>query len=114
MNYTQALQEIHFPKNVETAQVARERLAFDELFLMQLAAKKRRTQWQAKQKGMQFEIKKYSKEINTCINSLPFKLTTAQLTALEKIQQDLQKETPMNRLLQGDVGSGKTVVAAVA
>ena len=114
MAYTEALQEIHFPKDLDTAAKARERLAFDELFLMQLAAVKRRSDWENKKQGTAFLVKKYEKQIDVCINSLPFTLTTAQHTALEKIIQDLQKPTPMNRLLQGDVGSGKTVVAAVA
>ena len=113
MEYAQAIQEIHFPKDLDTAQKARERLAFDELFLMQLASIKRRSQWHEKQKGIQFEIKKYEKQINGCIDSLPFELTGAQQNALEKIMQDFQKKTPMNRLLQGDVGSGKTIVAAI-
>ena len=107
------MQEIHFPKDLETAKKARERLAFDELFLMQLASIKRRTQWQEKQIGIPMEVKKYEKLINDFIKGLPFKLTNAQITALEKIEEDLHKKTPMNRLLQGDVGSGKTVVAAI-
>jgi len=114
MPLEEAIQEIHFPKNLENASQARERLAFDELFLMQIAAKKRRAQWQEKQKGIQFAIKKYQKQIVDCINSLPFKLTGAQQTALEKIENDLQQTTPMNRLVQGDVGSGKTIVAAIS
>lgn len=113
MEYTQAIKEIHFPQTLETAEHARERLAFDELFFMQLAAKKRRTEWQKKQKGIQFVIKKYHKQIKACIDSLPFTLTTAQQNAQDKILHDFQQETPMNRLLQGDVGSGKTVVAAI-
>jgi ATP-dependent DNA helicase RecG len=113
LSITEALHEIHFPKDLETAQKARERLAFDELFLMQLAAIKRRSQWQEIQKGVPFEVQKFEKQINACIDSLPFKLTDAQNDALEKIEKDLQKQTPMNRLLQGDVGSGKTVVAAI-
>ena len=113
MEYAEALHEIHFPKNLETAQKARARLAFDELFLMQLSAIKRRTQWQEKQRGIPFELRKFEKQIAACIDALPFKLTNAQTTALEKIEQDFQKQTPMNRLLQGDVGSGKTVVAAI-
>ena len=114
IEFTNAVQEIHFPKNLESAEKAKERLAFDELFLMQLAANKRRTEWQKKLKGQQFTITPHQQQIQTCINSLPFTLTTAQQTALDKIMHDLQKETPMNRLLQGDVGSGKTVVAAIA
>ena len=113
MRYTQALQEIHFPKDLETVKKARERLAFDELFLMQLASIKRRAQWQEKQMGLPMEIKKHEKFIESFIQGLPFTLTNAQLSALTKIEADLHKATPMNRLLQGDVGSGKTVVAAV-
>lgn len=114
MDYQTAIQEIHYPKTLETAEKARERLAFDELFLMQLGAIKRRSQWIDKQKGIKLEIEKYQKQIDGCINSLPFKLTSAQQTAIEHIFSDFQKETPMNRLVQGDVGSGKTVVAAIA
>lgn len=99
---------------MENASLARERLAFDELFLMQIAAKKRRAQWQERQLGIQFEVKKYQKQIEDCINSLPFTLTGAQKNAIEKIESDFQKTTPMNRLLQGDVGSGKTIVAAIS
>lgn len=114
LEFTQALQEIHFPKDFDMAQKARVRLAFDELFLMQLAAKKRRSQWQRRQKGIPFQVKRFDQQITACIASLPFTLTLAQQEALYKIMHDLQQETPMNRLLQGDVGSGKTVVAAVA
>ncbi len=113
MDFTHAVQEIHFPKDSETAEKAKERLAFDEFFFMQLAAKKRRAEWHAIQKGIQFEIKKYDKQIKACIASLPFALTNAQQAAINHILQDFQQKTPMNRLLQGDVGSGKTVVAAI-
>ena len=114
MDYRTAIQEIHFPKTLETAEQARERLAFDELFLMQLGAIKRRTAWQEKQKGIVFAVKKFQKQLDKCVNSLPFKLTGAQKTARDHIMGDLQRDTPMNRLVQGDVGSGKTVVAAMA
>ncbi len=114
MEYTQAIKEIHFPQTLEKAQKARARLAFDELFLMQLAARKRRTAWQKKQKGIPFTVKKYQKKITDCIKSLPFTLTSAQQSAIDNILHDVQQETPMNRLLQGDVGSGKTIVAAIS
>lgn len=114
MNYQTALQEIHFPKTLDSAEQARERLAFDELFLMQLSAVRRRAAWQEKQKGIKLEVKKFQKQVYACINSLPFKLTGAQQTAIEHIFTDFQKVTPMNRLVQGDVGSGKTIVAAIA
>jgi ATP-dependent DNA helicase RecG len=114
MSFPTAVREIHFPKDIDSAELARKRLAFDELFFMQLAAKKRRNQWLESQKGIKFSINNYEKQIKKCINSLPFKLTNAQLTALSKIENDLTRPTPMNRLLQGDVGSGKTVVAAIS
>ena len=114
MDYRTALQEIHFPKTLESAAQARERLAFDELFLMQLGAIKRRSAWQEKQKGIKFQVKEFQKQVDACINSLPFNLTGAQQTAIEHIFTDFQKDIPMNRLVQGDVGSGKTIVAAIA
>ena len=114
MSFPEAMREIHYPKNFDTAQKARERLAFDELFLMQLKSNKRRADWKEKQKGLPFAIKKYDKEINSCVNSLPFTLTDAQQEAVANIFEDLEKDKPMNRLLQGDVGSGKTIVAAIS
>lgn len=114
MPFGEALQEIHYPKNMETAHEARGRLAFDELFLMQLRSNQRRAEWREKQQGLKFEIKKFKSEINTCISSLPFTLTNAQHEAVANIFEDMQKDKPMNRLLQGDVGSGKTIVAAIS
>ncbi|MBA3723461.1 MAG: ATP-dependent DNA helicase RecG [Candidatus Levybacteria bacterium] len=112
--FNQALKEIHYPKDLDSAASARERLAFDELFLMQLGSNKRRADWKEKQKGLPFVIKKYEKKIDDCINSLPFTLTDAQRVAITNIFDDVQKDKPMNRLLQGDVGSGKTVIAAIS
>jgi ATP-dependent DNA helicase RecG len=114
MDIEAAIKEAHFPKNLDTAMQAIERLAFDELFIMQLAAKKRRETWVNLQKATPLEIKKYRTQIDTFIKSLPFKLTSAQHTAVDDILRDIGQEKAMNRLLQGDVGSGKTVVGAVA
>ncbi len=114
MHLLDALKEVHYPQNLETAAKARERLAFDELFLMQLASLKRRSEWEKKQQTKPYEIKKFQTKIDACIASLPFQLTNAQQTAIHDILRDLQKDKPMNRLVQGDVGSGKTVVAALA
>lgn len=109
-----ALYACHFPKNYEEATLARNRLAFDELFLAQLAAIKRRDEWNRKNKGIPFEINSYDQKINKFIESLPFKLTDGQINAIAEIKEDLGKDIPMNRLLEGDVGSGKTVVAAIS
>jgi ATP-dependent DNA helicase RecG len=113
-NLYDSLLACHFPKTLEEAANARQRLAFDELLLAQLAALKRREEWEAKNKGIPFEIKKHERKIMSFIDSLPFKLTDGQNEAISDLQKDLQKEIPMNRLLEGDVGSGKTVVATIA
>ncbi|MBI2195886.1 MAG: ATP-dependent DNA helicase RecG [Candidatus Levybacteria bacterium] len=109
-----ALLQIHFPKNLDEANKARERLSFDELFLLQLKSKTKREEWEEEVKGIPFEIKKFEKELPSFYKSLPFELTNSQKKAIEEILKDLEGYDPMNRLLQGDVGSGKTVVATVA
>ncbi len=109
-----ALSQIHFPESLEKAERARERLAFDELFLLQLKSKRRRVDWDKNLKGYPLSVDKYQKEINKFIESIPFTLTTSQTKAIHEILRDMMKEKPMNRLLQGDVGSGKTIVGIYA
>jgi len=106
----QALKQIHFPDSYQNLEQARQRLGFDELFFIQLATLKARIDWGKKPLVQSFFVdhKKYLK----FIKSLPFKLTSAQKVVLHEILNDLQKGVPMNRLIQGEVGSGKTVVAA--
>lgn len=111
---TTSIQHIHFPASYEQSIKARERLAFDELFLMQLSALKRRREWKKKKVSHILQIALFQKEINKLIASLPFSLTNSQEKALADILQDLSSDQPMNRLLEGDVGSGKTVVSAIA
>lgn len=108
-----ALQTIHFPDSKIDLERAIERLSFDELFLIQLNSLKRKKDWQKETTGPSFEITKYQKKIAEFIQKLPFKLTTAQERVIQEIFVDLDKINPTNRLLQGDVGSGKTVVAAI-
>ncbi|HVT01040.1 MAG TPA: ATP-dependent DNA helicase RecG [Patescibacteria group bacterium] len=108
-----ALKSIHFPKSAEEANKARQRLSFDELLLKNLASLERKEAWEKKAKTDAFEVKKHQKEIEKLIKSIPFELTNAQKKAVEEIFGDLEKNIPMNRLLQGDVGSGKTVVAGI-
>ncbi len=106
-----ALQHIHFPKNLDESLAARRRLAFDEIFLLQLLAFWRKRQWQVQKIGPTFSIDKA--KLEHFVTKLPFPLTQSQTKAFEDITSDMQKSQPMNRLLQGDVGSGKTVVAAM-
>lgn len=114
MNFKQSLKEVHFPNNLNIAQKAKERLSFDELFLIQLSALKRKKEWRQNITIQSLTTKKYQKELGNLIDSLPYKLTNTQQKAIKEISQDLEKNKSMNRLLQGDVGSGKTIVAASA
>jgi len=107
-----ALYNIHFPDKLEDSIKARERLAFDELLLIQLSTIKRKLEWQENLSSTPLKIDQ--EKILHLISTLPFQLTAAQNQSIKDILTDLAKNTPMNRLLQGDVGSGKTVVATVA
>ncbi len=109
-----AYQNIHFPETLELAEKARERLSFDELFIIQLSAQLTKQQWQKEHVGHQFEVEKYRARFETFIKNLPFQLTGDQKKVIADIEKSLSSPRPMNRFLQGDVGSGKTVVAAVA
>ena len=111
MELDQAVREIHFPSKMENLARARNRLVFEELLTFQLALLSLKEQYDNEIRGI-----KYSKDVHMSdvINTLPFKLTKAQLRVLEEIDNDMESEKPMNRLLQGDVGSGKTVVAMIA
>lgn len=109
-----AYQQIHFPENMNLANKAKRRLAFDELFSLQLANNLIKKEWQKEKVGNIFKISNFKFLISNFIANLPFKLTSDQNKAVEEIITDLKKTTPMNRFLQGDVGSGKTVVAAIA
>jgi ATP-dependent DNA helicase RecG len=111
MPITIALREIHFPKNFKGLERARYRLKFDELFLIALQSQLIR-KYLAQARAPQMEFKE--EEIKKFVNSLSFNLTNDQKKSAWQILLDLQKQTPMNRLLEGDVGSGKTVVAALA
>ena len=105
-----ALKQVHFPDSQEELNFARQRLAFDEIFILQLGVISQKRQWQ-ELSGEPFQID--DPWLEQQFNQLPYKLTRAQINAIHEIRQDLGKGMPMNRLLQGDVGSGKTVVAAL-
>ncbi|MEJ5201695.1 MAG: ATP-dependent DNA helicase RecG, partial [Anaerolineales bacterium] len=111
MDLPTALYQIHFPDNQESLKAARYRLAFDEIFLLQLGVLSQKRLWQTATAPV---IPMPENWLRQQIERLPFALTNAQQKALQDIRHDLQSGKPMNRLLQGDVGSGKTVVAAIA
>ena len=102
-----ALNNIHFPVSKEAFESARHRLVFEELLFLQLALRKVKSQKTAK-KGPEMKIT----EITEFISSLPFELTDAQKRAIDEVISDMLGQKVMNRLVQGDVGSGKTMVAA--
>ena len=106
-----AIHQIHFPNNFNTYEKARKRLVFEELLIMQLALLNLKERYSKNEKGIVFSEKVKVSEV---IDSLPFKLTNAQKRVLEEIEQDMESNKMMNRLLQGDVGSGKTAVAICA
>lgn len=109
----EALFNIHFPKNQESLEKAQFRLKFEELFFIQLQLIRKNLLHKSKIKGYKFE--KIGKHFNHFYNNiLPFKLTDAQKKVLKEIRSDLNKNIQMNRLLQGDVGSGKTIVAIMS
>ncbi len=110
----EVLKRIHFPKSLEEAEEARLELAFEELFASQLEAVKRKKAREAKTVGNKFKIVEIREKLKIFVDNLSFKLTGGQKKVIDEIYKDLAKDTPMNRLLQGDVGSGKTVVAALA
>ena len=107
-----ALNFMHFPKSNGEITKARKRLAFDELFLIQLASQMRKLNWQKTRIAPKMKID--NERFTKFEKKLPFQLTSAQKRAIDDLLSDLKKDTPANRLLEGDVASGKTVVAAAA
>ena len=112
MGLRNAVSQAHYPDTMADWGAARRRLAFDELFMLQLAVLNRKSAWQQEDLGIPLKVDQ--ELLGGFTSSLPFELTSAQKRVLGEILDDLTKLTPMSRLLQGDVGSGKTVVAAAA
>lgn len=112
MDKAPAVKNIHFPDNDQHFKAARHRLAFDELFFLELGMGLKKEKWETEEPGISFQPKTNLLEKFT--SSLPFELTSAQKRVFSEIKRDMEGIRPMNRLLQGDVGSGKTVVAAMA
>ena len=111
LNINDSFKYIHFPKDFNDFNIARKRLVFEELLSTQLALLQLKNNYKNNQQGIQFSK---DAKMSDIINILPFKLTKAQLKVLEEIDNDMESKKNMNRLLQGDVGSGKTVVAIIA
>ncbi len=111
MDIRQTIKQSHFPETEQNVTEAKKRLAFEEIFYNQLLAQKHKLELAKKQS---YPIKFNQSLIKQFVDSLPFKLTVEQKKAAWDILQDLEKPMPMNRLLEGDVGSGKTVVALIA
>lgn len=111
MDLPNAILQIHFPDSWDLLRAARHRLAFDEIFYLQLGALDQKRQWESRTARQFAPPQEWSQ---SQLARLPFELTSAQQRALADIDADLRSGSPMNRLLQGDVGSGKTIIAALA
>ena len=106
-----SINKIHFPSEFKDFDKARNRLVFEELLTMQLLLLSLKNKYKNNEAGITFNK---DVKMSDIINDLPFKLTKAQLRVLEEIDKDMESDKAMNRLLQGDVGSGKTIVAIIA
>jgi ATP-dependent DNA helicase RecG len=107
-----AIAQAHYPEDMAAKDSARYRLAFDELFVLQLGVLAKKHEWQQSQPGN--PLKPHPTPLGVFLKSLPYALTGAQKKVLKELLADLERKIPMSRLLQGEVGSGKTVVATAA
>jgi len=110
--FQNSIRNVHFPTNIDAAKTSKKRLAFNELLFIHLRNLYRKSDWNKNSTIHKLSIDK--KTYNKFLEVLPFSLTKSQERSIKEIFDDLKRETPMNRLLEGDVGSGKTVVAAAA
>lgn len=106
-----ATKQIHFPADFKELKSARRRLVFEELLAFRLALLSLKNEYKKENNGIKFDENVHMSDV---INVLPFSLTKAQIRVLEEIDKDMESEKPMNRLLQGDVGSGKTVISMIS
>ena len=112
IDLVKAINQYHYPLTEKDKEEARYRLAFDELFMIQLYVLLKRHDWRSNQDSI--PISAEQRIVESVKNSLPFALTGAQHNAVDQILEDISQKSPMSRLLQGDVGSGKTAVALIA
>ncbi len=108
----EAVKNYHFPDDKNKFHDAKYRFKFEELFYLEILVALKKNNYKTKQKGLSLKVK--SSLVNDFLKTLPFDLTKAQLKVLHEIRMDMESPYPMNRLLQGDVGSGKTIVALIA
>jgi ATP-dependent DNA helicase RecG len=111
---TPAVESMHYPDSADEQFRSRRRLAFDELFMYQLAALKKKSEWQHRRNGITIDTAKGRPVVDAFLKSLDFELTADQVSSLDGFLEDMSANVPMGRLLQGEVGSGKTVVALSA
>ncbi|XP_024516981.1 ATP-dependent DNA helicase homolog RECG, chloroplastic isoform X2 [Selaginella moellendorffii] len=114
LSIEQAYSTLHQPTNLQGANVARRRIVFDDYFYLQLAFLLQRNCLRGSTVNNELEMDKWSSLSLKVLNALPFKLTAGQIKAASEIMWDLRQQAPMSRLLQGDVGCGKTIVAFLA
>ena len=112
LSLREAIENFHFPESTKKLEDAKNRFKFEELFYLEIIVALRKKNYQTRLSGNSIAIK--SKLVPTFLKTLPFELTNAQLKVLSEIKSDMLSEKPMNRLLQGDVGCGKTIVSLIA
>ena len=112
MGIVDSVKNYHFPQSKEKLNTALKRFKYEELFYLQIVIALRKHNYKIKQKGHSFKIR--TSLVKDFLSTLPFELTKSQLNVLSEIKADMESEFPMNRLLQGDVGSGKTIVALIS
>lgn len=108
----QSIKSVHFPEDLDSAEKGRVRLSFNELLFLQLINAYKKLDWKTNKAA--YKLEAHESVVNEFVEPLPFKLTLSQKRTVDEIFGDLKRPYPMNRLLEGDVGSGKTVVAAIA
>ena len=112
LSINKAVKFYHFPENINLFEAARQRFKFEELFYLEILVALRKHNYQTGQTGNKMSIK--TNLVSDFIKTLPFELTKSQLTVLSEIKNDMLSDKPMNRLLQGDVGCGKTIVSLIS
>jgi len=112
LNCVDAIKNIHFPESTEALEQAKQRYKYEELFYIEILVALRKHNFLKRTNGIKFEI--HADIIKKFLNTLHFELTKDQLKVLSEIKKDMIRTKPMNRLLQGDVGSGKTIVALIS